>query len=135
VDVAAATRCWTTSRDQVLPDAHAGAQTARPRRMLAAPWRSPPPATTRSSNADMESGSGSGAGSSKPKAAGSCPPLRSSQWYTVVRQIRDKLLAIPAKLAPQLAALSDPAEIRDLLDAEIIAILKSLQEEIRYQRR
>ena len=57
------------------------------------------------------------------------------KWYTLVRQIRDKLLALPAKLAPQLAALSEAAEIRDLLDAEIIAILKSLQEEIRYQRR
>jgi hypothetical protein len=56
------------------------------------------------------------------------------KWYTLVRQIRDKLLAMPAKLAPQLAALSEAAEIRDLLDAEITAILKSLQEEIRYQR-
>ncbi len=57
------------------------------------------------------------------------------KWYTLVRQIRDKLLALPAKVAPQLAALSEAAEIRDFLDAEIIAILKSLQEEIRYQRR
>lgn len=56
------------------------------------------------------------------------------KWYTICRQIRDKLLALPAKLAPQLAALSEPAEIRDLLDLEIIAILKALQEEIRYQR-
>jgi len=56
------------------------------------------------------------------------------KWYTLVRQIRDKLLALPAKLAPQLAALSEAAEIRDLLDIEIVAILKSLQEEIRYQR-
>lgn len=56
------------------------------------------------------------------------------KWYTLARQIRDKLLALPAKLAPQLAALSEAREIRDLLDAEIVAILKSLQEEIRYQR-
>lgn len=56
------------------------------------------------------------------------------KWYTVARQIRDKLLALPAKLAPQLAALSDAREVRDLLDAEIVAILKAIQEEIRYQR-
>ena len=56
------------------------------------------------------------------------------KWYTLARQVRDKLLALPAKLAPQLAALSEAREIRDLLDAEIVAILKSLQEEIRYQR-
>jgi hypothetical protein len=56
------------------------------------------------------------------------------KWYTVTRQIRDKALALPAKLAPQLAALSDVAEIRDLLEAEITAFLRGLQEEIRYQR-
>ncbi len=55
-------------------------------------------------------------------------------WFKVVRIIRDKMLALPAKLAPQLAVMSDPAEIRDFLTAEVIAILKSLQEEIRYQR-
>jgi hypothetical protein len=56
------------------------------------------------------------------------------KWYTVTRQIRDKLLALPTKLAPQLAALSEVAEIRDLLDTEIAALLRGLQEEIRYQR-
>ena len=56
------------------------------------------------------------------------------KWYTLTRQIRDKALAMPAKLAPQLAALSDVAEIRDLLDAEITAFLRGLQQEIRYQR-
>lgn len=57
------------------------------------------------------------------------------KWYTLTRQIRDKLLALPTKLAPQLAALSEVAEIRDLLDTEITALLRGLQEEIRYQRR
>jgi hypothetical protein len=56
------------------------------------------------------------------------------KWYTVTRQIRDKVLAVPAKLAPQLAALTDVAEIRDLLDAEFTALLRGLQQEIRYQR-
>jgi hypothetical protein len=56
------------------------------------------------------------------------------KWYTLTRQIRDKLLALPTKLAPQLAALSEVAEIRDLLDTEITALLRGLQEEIRYQR-
>ncbi len=56
------------------------------------------------------------------------------KWYALSRQIRDKLLALPSKIAPQLAALGDAKEIRDLLEAEIIAILRGLQEEIRYQR-
>ncbi len=57
------------------------------------------------------------------------------KWFTICRQVRDKLLALPSKLAPQLAALGDMKEIRDLLDAEIAATLRSLQEDIRYQRR
>ena len=49
-------------------------------------------------------------------------PSDKVKWYTV---------ALPAKLAPQWAALSDALEVRDLLDAEIVAILKAIQEEIR----
>lgn len=56
------------------------------------------------------------------------------RWFTIARQIRDKLLGLPAKLAPQLAALGDLKEIRDLLDTEITATLRGLQEELRYQR-
>src|SRR5689334_13221603 len=49
------------------------------------------------------------------------------KWFQITRQVRDKLLALPSKLAPQLAALSDMKEIRDLLDAEITATLRGLQ--------
>jgi hypothetical protein len=56
------------------------------------------------------------------------------RWFGIANIIKNKALALPAKLAPQLSALSDIAEIRDLLEAEIVALLKSLQEEIRYQR-
>jgi len=56
------------------------------------------------------------------------------KWFTLCRTIRDKLLALPAKLAPQLAALSDVKDVRDLMDTEITAMLKGLHEEIRYQR-
>jgi hypothetical protein len=56
-------------------------------------------------------------------------------WFQIVRQVRDKLLAMPTKLAPQLAALSDVREVRELLDTEIAATLRNLQEDIRYGRR
>jgi phage terminase Nu1 subunit (DNA packaging protein) len=55
-------------------------------------------------------------------------------WFKQARQIRDKLLAVPAKLAPQLAAVSDVRAVRELLDTEIEAILKGLQDDIRYRR-
>ena len=57
-----------------------------------------------------------------------------AKWFVLGRQIRDKLLAIPAKLSPQLAALGDAREVRELLDAEIAAILRALQDDIRYRR-
>jgi phage terminase Nu1 subunit (DNA packaging protein) len=56
------------------------------------------------------------------------------QWFKLGRQIRDKLLAVPAKLAPQLAALTDTRQVRELLDVEIEGILKGLQDELRYRR-
>jgi hypothetical protein len=56
-------------------------------------------------------------------------------WFAIGHQIRDKLLGLPAKLAPQLAALNDVREVRDLLDAEIEVILRALMEELRYERR
>jgi hypothetical protein len=38
------------------------------------------------------------------------------QWFKAARQVRDKLLAVPAKLAPQLAALSEVRAVRELLE-------------------
>lgn len=55
-------------------------------------------------------------------------------WFVLGRQIRDKLLAIQAKLSPQLAALGDAREVRESLKDEITAILRALQEEICYRR-
>ena len=55
-------------------------------------------------------------------------------WFKQARQIRDKLLAMPAKLAPQLAALGEVRAVRELLDVEIEAILRGLQDDLRYRR-
>ena len=56
------------------------------------------------------------------------------KWFTLARQVRDKLLAMPAKLAPQPAASNDVRAVRELLEAEVTALLRALQEEIRYGR-
>jgi len=57
-----------------------------------------------------------------------------AKWFVIARQIRDKLLAIPAKLSPQLAALAEAREVRELLETEITSILRALQDDIRYRR-
>lgn len=58
----------------------------------------------------------------------------SIKWFTLGRQIRDRLLGMPSKLAPQLAAETDVRRVREILDAEVTLALKSLAEEIRNGR-
>ncbi len=53
------------------------------------------------------------------------------KWYTLGRQIRDRVLGIASKLAPQLAAETDVRRVREILDTELTAILKGLAEDIR----
>ena len=45
--------------------------------------------------------------------------------------IREAVLRIPDKLAPQAAATSDPRQVRSILMAECKAILKNLSDDIR----
>ena len=56
----------------------------------------------------------------------------SIKWYTLGRQIRDRVLGIASKLAPQLAAETDVRRVREILDTELTAILKGLAEDIRH---
>lgn len=56
----------------------------------------------------------------------------SIKWYTLGRQIRDRVLGIASKLAPQLAAETDVRRVREILDAEVTVILKGLAEDIRH---
>jgi hypothetical protein len=54
------------------------------------------------------------------------------KWYTLGRQIRDRFLGVASKLAPQLAAETDVRRVREILDAEVTAILRGLAEDIRH---
>jgi phage terminase Nu1 subunit (DNA packaging protein) len=56
----------------------------------------------------------------------------SIKWYTLGRQIRDRLLGIASKLAPQLAAETDERRVREILDTEVTVILKGFAEDIRH---
>jgi phage terminase Nu1 subunit (DNA packaging protein) len=58
----------------------------------------------------------------------------SIQWYTLGREIRDRLLGMPSKLTPQLAAETDVRRVLEILDAEVTLALKGLAEEIRSGR-
>lgn len=52
-----------------------------------------------------------------------------SSWHRVVRTTRDRLLLMPERLAPVLASVTDPNEVRRLLDAELRSALEELTDE------
>jgi hypothetical protein len=52
-------------------------------------------------------------------------------WATAGQTLRDGFLALPEQIAPQLAALTDKIEVRDLLRGEIRKILGNLPTQIR----
>ena len=49
-----------------------------------------------------------------------------SQAFTAARRVRDSILALPDRLAPVLAAITDPAEIHRALAAELRQALEEL---------
>jgi len=54
-------------------------------------------------------------------------------WATVGQTVRDGLLSLPERVAPEVAALTDARQIRDLLRDEIRKILANMPEHIHQQ--
>ena len=48
--------------------------------------------------------------------------------------LKERILATPDKLAPELTALTDERQVRDALKHEMHALLKTLQSEVQYAR-
>ena len=51
-------------------------------------------------------------------------------WFNVLRVLRDRVLNMPDRMAPLLAAESDPKQVRELLDAELRQILNDASDTI-----
>ena len=51
-------------------------------------------------------------------------------WVTLVSKLRDAVLRIPSKCAPQWAAAQDAKEARAILQTEVEAILRTLGNEL-----
>lgn len=49
-------------------------------------------------------------------------------WFNILRVLRDRILNLPDRLAPLLAAETDPKTIREFLDAELRQILTDAAE-------
>jgi hypothetical protein len=55
-----------------------------------------------------------------------------SEAYKIARIVRDGVLGIPARLSSELAGMTDPFEIEQLLDRELSTALKNLSKEIEF---
>jgi len=56
------------------------------------------------------------------------------RWAAILVVLKDRILATPDKLAPELTALTDERQVRDALKREMYGLLKTLQSEVRYAR-
>lgn len=52
-------------------------------------------------------------------------------WATAGQTMRDGLLSLPELIAPQVAAVTDPRQVRDILRAEIRKVIENIPEQIR----
>ena len=56
------------------------------------------------------------------------------RWAAILVVLKERILATPDKLAPELTALTDERQVRDTLKREMHALLKTLQSEVQYAR-
>lgn len=56
------------------------------------------------------------------------------RWAAILVVLKERILATPDKLAPELTALTEERQVRDALKREMHALLKTLQSEVRYAR-
>jgi len=56
------------------------------------------------------------------------------RWAAILVVLKERILAVPDKLAPELTALSDERQVRDALKREMHALLKVIQSDIQYAR-
>jgi hypothetical protein len=56
------------------------------------------------------------------------------RWAAILVVLKERILAVPDKLAPELTALTDERQTRDALKREMNALLKAIHSDIQYAR-
>ena len=56
------------------------------------------------------------------------------RWATILVVLKERVLAVPDKLAPEVTALTDERQVRDALKREMHALLKAVHSDIQYAR-
>ena len=60
--------------------------------------------------------------------------LVKERWAAILVVLKERILAVPDKLAPELTALTDERQVRDALKREVHGILKAIHDDIQYAR-
>jgi hypothetical protein len=60
--------------------------------------------------------------------------LVKERWAAILVVLKERVLAVPDKLAPEVTALSDERQVRDALKREMHALLKTIHSDIQYAR-
>ena len=56
------------------------------------------------------------------------------RWAVILVVLKERILALPDKLAPEVAALTDERQVRDALKREVHAVLRAIHSDIQYAR-
>lgn len=56
------------------------------------------------------------------------------RWAAILVVLKERILAVPDKLAPEVTALTDERQTRDALKREMNALLKAIHSDIQYAR-
>ncbi len=56
------------------------------------------------------------------------------RWAAILVVLKERILAVPDKLAPELTALTDERQTRDALKREMNSLLKAVHSDIQYAR-
>jgi hypothetical protein len=60
--------------------------------------------------------------------------LVTERWAVILVVLKERILAVPDKLAPEVAAFTDERQVRDALKREMHALLKAIHSDIQYAR-
>jgi hypothetical protein len=56
------------------------------------------------------------------------------RWASILVELKERILAVPDKLAPEVTALTDERQVREVLKREMHALINTLREVVQYAR-
>jgi hypothetical protein len=57
-----------------------------------------------------------------------------TRWASILVELKERILAVPDKLAPEIAAINDERQVREVLKREMHALLNVLRSDVQHAR-